>query len=257
MGCTTNKASESNPSTAPPAEEATKKSTPNPPIAFAIMRNSHESIRMSIKHVLSTHMESGDSVKFKAAWVDFQRAMAVHMEMEDKDMFPLLNSVSDNKCIEEHLDQEHVQDSSLAAAVSDELKFRNSVSTATFEAWCEHILRHLEHEEKVMMPLTAKTGATPEDRAKAVYSKLVTPAYIRNKNEFLWYLGWCLSQLSTHGSTANTAAVATRVFSHALQATSNASQWKEILPVVKANVSTEQWSEMVKEYYIDEGGKQQ
>ncbi len=110
---------------------------------------------------------------------------------------------------------------------------------------------------QVMMPLTAKTGATAEDRAKAVHTKLITPAYTRNKEEFLWYLGWCLTQLSTYGSTANTAAVATRVFAHALQATSNASQWKDILPVVKEKVSAEQWNEMVTDYYINEGGKQQ
>ena len=106
------------------------------------------------------------------------------------------------------------------------------------------------------MPLVGKTGATPEDRAKAVYSKLITPAYTRNKGEFLWFLGWCLTQLSSFGSTANTAAVAVRVFSHALQTTSNVSQWRDIMPIVKEKVTAEQWNEMVTDYYINEGGKQ-
>ena len=57
------------------------------------MRNSHEAFRMSIKHTHSVHLKSGDMVKFQVDWNHFQRATAVHMEMEDKDMFTLMNSI--------------------------------------------------------------------------------------------------------------------------------------------------------------------
>jgi hypothetical protein len=93
MGCRASQEVGSNLPSNPPSNLPSQKSTPNPPVPFAIMRNSHEAFRMSIKHALSVHLESGDMVKFQVEWNDFQRAMAVHMEMEDKDMFPLLNSI--------------------------------------------------------------------------------------------------------------------------------------------------------------------
>ena len=95
MGCTPGKEGVSGP---PPTADV-KKITPNPAVPFAVMRNSHEAMRMSIKNVLSIHIENGDIAKFRVAWIDFQRAMEVHMEMEDKDMFPLLNSVSGNQLV--------------------------------------------------------------------------------------------------------------------------------------------------------------
>jgi hypothetical protein len=69
-------------------------------------------------------------------------------------VYALIFFIQDNRCNEEHLDQEHSQDSILVASMNGELKLISMNKTTVyssdaFENWRGFILHHLEHEEKV------------------------------------------------------------------------------------------------------------
>lgn len=77
---------------------------------FAIMRNVHEALRTSV-NAMNAMVAAGPSKRdeLRAEWAAFQRALAVHMVMEDEGMFPLLNEMFDNVCTSAHLDDEHTK----------------------------------------------------------------------------------------------------------------------------------------------------
>src|SRR5262245_65280224 len=79
----------SEPKTAPPAANPEQPR----PMPFAIMRNAHEALRASIR-LQEQSLAAGDTAAFREEWQRFQRALAVHMAMEDDSMFELLDSVS-------------------------------------------------------------------------------------------------------------------------------------------------------------------
>jgi hypothetical protein len=62
------------------------------PMPFAIMRNAHEALRASI-HLQGEQLDAGDAAAFREEWRTFQRALTVHMAMEDGAMFELLDAV--------------------------------------------------------------------------------------------------------------------------------------------------------------------
>ena len=64
------------------------------PMPFAIMRNAHEALRASIL-LQEQKLDSGDDARFREEWQTFQRAIAIHMAMEDDTMFALLDGRSD------------------------------------------------------------------------------------------------------------------------------------------------------------------
>lgn len=229
---------------------------PNPPMSFAIMRNAHESIRNAITELSTLRADDGNRDRFKELWNDFIRAISVHMDMENIDVFPLLNKYSES-FNDERLTEEHTSDEELIHTITMQLNESDElISEDTFNAWKMHHLAHLEHEEKVMMPLTMKTGASHDERSTVVSKLVVTPALLRNEVEFVWYIGWCIRMLSKTGSAQNAAGVAVRVFCHGLQAASTAPQWSILQETIKANTTSEIWEDMVANYHIDSDGMQ-
>lgn len=227
--------------------------TPNPAIPFAVLRNAHEGFRAGIKQL----NETVATPAFAAAWQDYQRALSVHAIMEDTDVFDMLNQAGDNAIAKENIPEEHVKDHELVKAVEAALSSSDSAAVKTaFEEWKQHQLDHLAHEEKIMMPIVPKIGSNPVERARIFYEKVVTPADQRNPQDFEFFVGWCIKQLQTRGSTANTPEVAVRVFAHGLKAACSAEQWKRFLPIVQANASPEVYSMMVKDYQIDSAATQ-
>jgi hypothetical protein len=54
-------------------------STPNPPYAFAIMRNAHESIRKCLEALLSLEKTPEYSLEdFQSIWYSYRRAIDTH-----------------------------------------------------------------------------------------------------------------------------------------------------------------------------------
>ena len=223
------------------------------PMPFAIMRNAHEALRASIR-LQEAALEAGDRTAFGEEWLRLQRGLAVHMAMEDRGMFALLDAVGDGACSAAGLPAEHEDDKRLAAGVDGALPDADVADLRdAWSAWREEHLHHLEHEEAVMMPLTMKTAPTPEGRARIVNERLLTPG--TELADFDWFVGWVVGMLSRHGSSAQPPAVATRVFVWGLQHASTPDQWRRLRPIAQRSCPPEMWDELARGYGLDTGGK--
>lgn len=225
------------------------------PMPFAIMRNAHEALRASIR-LQEAALEAGDTEAFADEWLRLRRGLAVHMAMEDRGMFALLDSVGDGACSAAGLPAEHTDDTRLASGVDAVLEDEDEGLDAlrgAWSAWREEHLHHLEHEEAVMMPLTMKTAPTPEGRARIVNERLLTPG--TELADFDWFVGWVVGMLSRHGSSAQPPAVATRVFVWGLQHASTPDQWRRLRPIAQRSCPPEMWDELARGYGLDTGGK--
>jgi hypothetical protein len=222
------------------------------PMPFAIMRNAHEALRASIQ-LQEQKLDAGDMAAFLKEWRMFQRALVVHMAMEDDAMFALLDDISGGAITAAQLPAEHVEDERLAAAVDMTFaKGDASALRAAWSVWKEHHLHHLEHEEEVMMPLTMKTAATPEARARVVHDRLLAPT--ETLPDFDWFIGWVVRMLSEHGSTGEPANVATRVFAWGLQHACSPSQWQRLRPIVEHNCTPAIWAELTSKFGLNGDG---
>ena len=225
---------------------------PPKPMPFAIMRNAHEALRASIRLQEGT-LDAGDAAAFKEEWQTFRRALAVHMAMEDEFMFDLLDGVSAGAIASAKLPAEHAEDSRLAAAVDAALSGGELTALrAAWSVWKEDHLHHLGHEEEVMMPLTMRTAATPEARARVVHDRLLGPS--ESLPDFDWYIGWVVRMLSRYGSEAHPANAATRVFAWGLQHACSPRQWNRLRPIVRQNCTPEIWAELSSGFGLDGAG---
>ena len=226
-------------------------------LAFALMRNSHESLRAAIKEMTALLSDLSQLGALRQKFAEYMRVIHVHGEMEDLNMFPLLDSVNGSPL---DLGAAHIEDDALRVAVSKALDFGGDTASedqlsaikSSFENFVAFHLNHFVVEEKLMMPLTQKVHPTPQGRARAVHVHLVTPAMGRNAEEFVHYVGWCTNMLNQYGSTEQPAMVAVRVFVRALHSASSASQWNVFKPVLKSNCSDEIWNAIANSYRIDE-----
>jgi hypothetical protein len=189
-----------------------------------------EVVRNDLK-ALEAAAASGDLATFQAAWESFHRFLKVHMAMEDNAMFALLDSRFDGAATKAGLYEEHTRDTELSAAVESALADRNVAALrAAFEVLASFHRAHLEHEETVMMPLVGKLPTGPQ-RAQIIASECMSHGIATGDFDFFVQHG--IHSLSTVGSTANTAATATRVFAHALQSLCTVEQWKHYFPIVR------------------------
>ena len=223
------------------------------PMPFAIMRNAHEAMRASIRLQEKT-LEAEDLKSFRGEWERYRKALAVHMDMEDKAMFDLLDEVGDGAIKQAGLREEHVEDARLASAVDAELEKGNGRTLRpVWSAWKANHLDHLEHEEKIMMPLVQRTAESPAAMARVVHDRLLAPS--ESLTNFDWYIGWVVKLLSEHGSAEHPPNVATRVFAWALQYDCTPDEWNRLRPVVKQNCTPEIWTEMASEFGLNDEGK--
>ena len=241
----------------------------DPPMAFAIMRNSHESFRAAIKEMTALSSSPSNLGALASAWEIYYRFLRVHADMEDFDMFPLLSSVDAAAMASADLAAQHVLDHSqssrenaaLSALRSADGSYAPDVSASdprweellsAYSEWSRGHVSHFELEEKVMMPLTQKIAATPKARAKVAHDRLVTPAMSRDSEAFVAYMGWCAGLLAAHGSTSQSAEVATRVFVRGLHSASSASQWSQLSPALQSSCGPLLWDQFVSQFRIDE-----
>jgi hypothetical protein len=225
---------------------------PPRPMPFAIMRNSHEALRASIRQQ-EQKLDAGNKGAFQDEWRSFQRALAVHMAMEDDSMFGLLDSVGAGAITAAKLPAEHLEDKRLAGVVDAELAAGDANAVrAAWSAWKDDHLHHLAHEEEVMMPLTMKTAPTPEARARVVHDKLLGPS--ESLPNFDWYIGWVVKMLSEHGSAGQPPNVATRVFAWGLQHACSPSQWNRLRPIIERNCAPAIWNELTSKFGLNGEG---
>ncbi len=113
---------------------------------------------------------------------------------------------------------------------------------AAFTRFAAEHEAHLKHEEDVMMPLTMKIGAMPEERGRKANKSLLRPML----PEFeAFHLKWILQKLLKHKP-----AEATRVFICGLQVTSTPAEYVRFLPTIAAEVPAPVFAAMDAEFGI-------
>jgi hypothetical protein len=234
------------------AEPRTASADTPRPMSFAILRNTHEAFRTSIR-LQHEALALGDTARFTTEWRAFQRVLAVHVAMEDHTMFALLDEVGAGAITRAGLPDEHVDDERFTARVDAALAASSpALLYGTWVAWRDAHLRHLAHEEEIVTPLTMLTAPTPQARGRVVHERVLTPA--EHLPDFDWAIGWVVRLLSAHGSTAQPPNVATRVFAWGLQNACSRSQWRRLRPIVHLNCSPAIWAEMASQFGLDGEG---
>jgi iron-sulfur cluster repair protein YtfE (RIC family) len=191
---------------------------------------------------------------FTEQWRDFQRALSVHMQLEDKGLFPLLDSVGNSAVTEAGLRDEHINDLKLREAVDKAIKKDDDEALKrAFDAWSEDHLAHLTHEEEVMMPIIPHTGKNCIEHGQIVNQRLLSMA--QSIDEFDWALAWILDNLGRANSTNPPAEMMVRVFVWGLHYSADENQWQRWLPIVKKSVSSDIYQQMVSNFRIDRPGR--
>jgi hypothetical protein len=135
------------------------------PMAFAVMRMTHEAFRGCFKDLLA---ETADLDKLRAEWAAFVQAEQVHQFMEDSGFFPLLDAKFEGAVKNAEFGPgnalDHKKIHAIADAVTAALTTDIAAAQVAIKAFTESYELHMQAEEKVMMPLTMKTGATPAER---------------------------------------------------------------------------------------------
>lgn len=233
-----------------PAAPALAAPAPMPP---AIMRNAHEVVRNDLK-LMHAAAEAHDVAAFQPLWRDFRRFLRVHMAMEDGDaIFGLLDAHFDGVATKERLCDEHAAEAPASASVDAALAAGDgaALADAFLRVYEPEHAAHLAHEEAVMMPLVAKLP--PASRALLLAKHVMAPGIATG--DFDFFLSHGVSSLATHGSTQNTAAVASRVFAHAAQALSTPEQWAHFLPLVRDAMGPALFAAANAEVALDGPGK--
>ncbi len=180
-------------------------------------------------------MTPSNSPSFQKTWEDYSRFIKVHSAMEDFAVFPFLNTIESSAC--SHLPADHERDTQLGhevdTAAGDEERERRVL------AYREFMLGHLVAEEKVMMPLTQKSGATPKDRSMAFFVNVL--AVTHTIEDFDWAMGWVIGSLSRKGSTEQPPLVATRVWVLGLLHACPPGLWERLRPTLKTACEKEIW----------------
>ncbi|MBS0447368.1 MAG: hemerythrin domain-containing protein [Proteobacteria bacterium] len=221
------------------------------PMSFAVLRNTHEAFRTSIR-LQEQALVLDDPISFRTEWQGFRRALAVHVAMEEA-MFDVLDEVGNGALQASRTGAEHDEDERSAARVDAALAAGDlSMLFAAWTTWHGRHLRHLANEEQIVTPLTMKTGATPQARGRVVHDRILTPT--EGLPDFDWSVGWVVRLLGEFGSTAQPPRVATRVYAWGLQNACSRSQWRRLRPVVQSHCAPEIWDEMASQFGLDGEG---
>lgn len=223
------------------------------------MRNSHEAFRACL-NVLDEflHGSPEERVKFLPIWHDYVRSMVVHMQIEDNDMFRLLDEVSKGGITRSGLLAVHPAEQLVFEQVQHILPNEDSTEVEwhtfreLFNRWRKVHEDHFLSEEKEMMPLTQKVASTPEARAEIVHDRIIVNGKNRNINDFHFHIEFCVKYLSKYGSTSNDAFTATSAYVRGLKSASTPDEWLyEFLPIVKSACEPDVWARIKEKYNIE------
>jgi hypothetical protein len=218
------------------------------------MESAHEALRASLRLLEKTL--NGPSIvrdNFYSLWDNFLRSMRTHMDMEDNEVFKLLDESSNGEIANDGLFSIHLTDDEiLTYLVQTALPEKGSSSTdedwAKFKEqwmkWKDLHESHLVYEEEIMMPLQQKTGDTPEERSLVVHHRIIIPAMERIPEDFMFHLCFCVEYLSLYGSSEQNAFIATSMYLRGLKAACNEEQWKQFCPKLKEACFPVVWSEI-------------
>jgi hypothetical protein len=223
------------------------------------MRSGHEALRNGLKQLEKTLKgPKHDREKFFALWEAFLRSMTCHMDIEENDMFKLLDESSQGELANGGLFGIHMsEDQMLRFVVQPALPKKGGSDedwnkfTELWMGWMEAHEQHYGGEERLMMPLTQKTGATAEERSLVVHYRIIKSAMKRMPEDFMFHMAYCVDSLSKFGSLHHNALDATAVYLRGLKAACNEEQWKQFCPKLKEACVPEIWKELNSTYDIE------
>jgi hypothetical protein len=223
------------------------------------MRNGHEALHNGLKQLEKTLKgPKQEREKFFALWEAFLRSMTCHMDIEENDMFKLLDESSQGELANGGLFGIHMsEDQMLHYVVQPALPKKGGSDedwnkfTELWMGWMEAHEQHYGGEEKLMMPLTQKTGATAEERSLVVHYRIIKSAMKRIPEDFMFHMAYCVEYLSKFGSAHHDALGATAVYLRGLKAACNEEQWKQFCPKLKEACVPEIWKELNSSFDIE------
>lgn len=191
---------------------------------------------------------------FLNEWRNLQRALNMHMHLENNGFFQLLDSLGNSAVSEAGLENEHDHDLELQKNVDQAITEENrSALKQAFDVWSKDHIEHLVHEEDVMMPIIPKAGNNCVEHGQVVHDRLLSS--IESMDEFDWTLGWILEKLNRHESGSQPPELMVRVFVWGLHYSADDNQWQRWLPIVNSKLSQELFQLMVEEFRIDRPGR--
>jgi len=214
----------------------------------AVMRNYHEVLRNDLAKELAPLAAAGDLAAFAPAWRGYCAAIAVHAAMEDGvdgaggGSAAMLDHYFDGAAGAPAFREEHVQEHAGQSAVTAALADGPDAVRAAFARYRDLAEAHLKHEEDIMMPLVARL----ENPKAPKFAQWCVTAGIAHGG-FDHFVAHGVRSLSAHGSAKNPAAVATRVWVHALKSVCTREQWADYLPVARAAAAPSVWAAIVAE----------
>lgn len=192
--------------------------------------------------------------EFLNEWRNLQRALNMHMHMENNGFFQLLDSIGDSAVSNAGLGNEHTHDLNLQEKVDQAISEQNtSALKEAFQAWSDEHLAHLLHEEEVMMPIIPNAGKTCVEHGQVVHDRLLSA--IDSMEEFDWTLAWILNKLMNAKTSEPPPELMVRVFVWGLHYSADDKQWQRWLPVVKNNVPENLYQQMVDNFHIHRPGR--
>ena len=192
--------------------------------------------------------------EFLNEWRNLQRALNMHMILENNGFFQLLDSVGNSAVSEAGLKDEHKHDVTLQENVDKAISEGDeSALKQTFEMWSEDHIKHLIHEEEIMMPIIPKTGKNCVEHGLVINEHLFSA--IESMDEFDWTLNWILEKLNRANNEGQPADVMVRVFVWGLHYCADNSQWQRWLPIVKNGVSQDLYQQLVNDFCIERPGR--
>jgi hypothetical protein len=218
------------------------------------MNGAHEALRASLKLIEKTL--NGPSVvreNFYSLWENFLRSMRAHMDMEDNEVFKLLDESSNGEIANEglfsiHLTDDEILNHVVQTARPNEGSSSNDEDWAKFREqwmkWKDLHESHLVYEEEIMAPLIQTTGDTPEQRSLVVHHRIIIPAMERIPEDFMFHICFCVEYLSLYGSSEQDAFIATSVYVRGLKAACNEEQWQQFCPKLKEACFPVVWNEI-------------
>jgi hypothetical protein len=223
------------------------------------MKNGHEALRAGLKQLeMTLKGPKTEREKFFALWESFLRSVTALTDIEENDVFKLLDESSNEEIANASLLSIQVpEDQMLRFVVQPALPKKGASDkewikfTEVWMNWKDVHEQHYVGKEKLMMQLTQKTGATAEERSLVFHHRIIKSAMKRIPDDFLFHMTYCVEYLSKFGSARQDPITSTTVYLRGLKAACSEEQWKQFCPKLKEACEAEIWKELDGTYNIE------
>jgi len=222
-------------------------------MVFAAFRNTHEGIRGWIAEskddAVAAAASPSDREKIDKALTSIRtllRLIDIHMEHEEKGLFPAVDNTFDKVAQKENFRTEHVHDLEEQAQlkhIMDKISHASKTTTVSpadvqelrdlVVAFGDNHIKHLEHEESILPPLTQKF--MPEESRPAIINHMI---HLNFDTSFDFFPSAVVKQMTKRNPYASL-----RMFIAALQRVLTPEDYAKILPGMK-EAAGDKWPEL-------------